>query len=73
MEVPAFMFHRPDGEQQPASDPRDPGQLSERHRTPLHSREMVNHCDGEHRVEGFVAERQTQIVADHHLETKFYK
>lgn len=68
MEVPALMFHGPHGQQQPAADPGDPGQLSECHGSTLHRRKVVDHRNREHCVERFIAIREAEIVADYHLE-----
>lgn len=56
MEVPPLMFHGPDGEEQPPPDSGDPCQFSERHGPPLHGCEVVDHRDGQHRVERLIAE-----------------
>lgn len=68
MEVPAFVLHSPHGQQQSATYPRDPGQLSQSHCAALHRREVMNHRDGKHRVERLITVRKAQVVADYHLE-----
>lgn len=69
MEVPPLMLHSPHGQQQPSPDPGDPGKLSECHGSALHRCEVVDHCDGEHRVKGFITVGKAEVVADYHLET----
>lgn len=68
MEIPSLMLHGPDSEQQPASDPGNPGQLSQGHGAALHGGEVVHHGYGQHGVEGLIAEREAQVVTCHHLE-----
>ena len=61
---PVALLHGPDGDDDPATHPEDPGQLPDGPNPPLRGGNVVDHGNGQNCIKSFILVRQSQVITD---------